>query len=96
MPDYTHYSDDRQGVTSAALRTLAGSFASIPLTLFGLILVTFLIGRVMPIDPVIAIAGDHAPPDVIAASAGTRTRPAVAVQFGSIWSTWCTAISAAR
>jgi len=46
---------------------LAGSFASIPITLFGLTLVTFLIGRVMPIDPVIAIAGDHAPPDVIAA-----------------------------
>ena len=46
---------------------LASSFASIPLTLFGLTLVTFLIGRVMPIDPVIAIAGDHAPPDVIAA-----------------------------
>ena len=46
---------------------LASSFASIPLTLFGLILVTFLIGRVMPIDPVIAIAGDHAPPDVVAA-----------------------------
>ncbi len=46
---------------------LAGSLASIPLTLFGLTLVTFLIGRVMPIDPVIAIAGDHAPPDVIAA-----------------------------
>jgi peptide/nickel transport system permease protein len=36
------------------------------LTLFGLLLVTFLIGRVMPIDPVIAIVGDHAPPDVIA------------------------------
>jgi peptide/nickel transport system permease protein len=49
------------------LRMLAGSAASVPLTLFGLILVTFLIGRVMPIDPVIAIAGDHAPPDVIAA-----------------------------
>lgn len=48
-------------------RMLAESLASIPLTLFGLILVTFLIGRVMPIDPVIAIAGDHAPPDVIAA-----------------------------
>jgi len=46
---------------------LASSFASIPITLFGLILVTFLIGRVMPIDPVIAIAGDHAPPDVVAA-----------------------------
>ncbi len=36
------------------------------MTLFGLVLVTFLIGRAMPIDPVIAIVGDHAPPDVIA------------------------------
>jgi hypothetical protein len=52
---------------NARLQMLASSFASIPLTLFGLTLVTFLIGRVMPIDPVIAIAGDHAPPDVIAA-----------------------------
>jgi peptide/nickel transport system permease protein len=34
--------------------------------LLGLILVTFLIGRAMPIDPVIAIVGDHATPDVIA------------------------------
>ena len=57
---------DYQGV-NPRLQMLAGSFASIPLTLFGLTLVTFLIGRVMPIDPVIAIAGDHAPPDVIAA-----------------------------
>src|SRR5579875_1773074 len=48
------------------LRSSAGSIASVPITLFGLILITFLIGRVVPIDPVIAIAGDHAPPDVIA------------------------------
>ena len=48
------------------LRALAGNVASIPATLFGLILVTFLIGRVMPIDPIIAIVGDHAPPDVVA------------------------------
>jgi peptide/nickel transport system permease protein len=48
------------------LRTFAASAASVPITLFGLVLVTFLIGRVMPIDPVIAIAGDHAPPDVMA------------------------------
>ncbi|MFZ5792026.1 MAG: ABC transporter permease [Pseudomonadota bacterium] len=48
------------------LRALCASAASIPITLFGLILVTFLIGRVMPIDPVVAIAGDHAPPDVVA------------------------------
>jgi peptide/nickel transport system permease protein len=50
----------------SGLRTLAASAASVLITLFGLILVTFLIGRVMPIDPVIAIVGDHAPPDVIA------------------------------
>jgi peptide/nickel transport system permease protein len=48
------------------LRTLAGTAASVPITLFGLVLVTFLIGRVMPIDPTLAIIGDHAPPDVVA------------------------------
>jgi peptide/nickel transport system permease protein len=48
------------------LRTLAGTAASVPITLFGLVLVTFLIGRVMPIDPTLAIVGDHAPPDVVA------------------------------
>ena len=48
------------------LRALSASIASIPITLFGLILVTFLIGRVIPIDPVFAIVGDHAPPDVVA------------------------------
>lgn len=48
------------------LQPLLSGIASVPVTLFGLLLVTFLIGRVMPIDPVIAIVGDHAPPDVIA------------------------------
>ena len=67
----------------ARLRRISGTIASVPITLFGLILVTFLIGRVMPIDPVIAIVGDHAPPDVIAR---VRTelgldRPLI-VQFG--------------
>ncbi len=47
-------------------RAVVATFSSVPITLFGLILITFLIGRVMPIDPVIAIVGDHAPPDVIA------------------------------
>lgn len=51
---------------SKRLRPVLAALASIPVTLFGLILVTFLIGRAMPIDPVIAIVGDHAPPDVIA------------------------------
>lgn len=53
-------------MTATRVRQTLASMASVPLTLFGLILVTFLIGRAMPIDPVIAIAGDHAPPDVVA------------------------------
>lgn len=55
---------ERRG--AGRLRALSASAASIPVTLLGLILVTFLIGRVMPIDPVVAIVGDHAPPDVVA------------------------------
>ncbi|MCR5858446.1 ABC transporter permease [Mesorhizobium sp. J428] len=34
-------------------------------TLFGLVLLTFLIGRTMPIDPVVAIVGDKAPAEVV-------------------------------
>jgi peptide/nickel transport system permease protein len=34
------------------------------LTFLGLIFVTFIIGRVVPIDPVLAAVGDRAPPDV--------------------------------
>lgn len=49
------------------LKALAATTASVPITLFGLVLVTFLIGRVMPIDPVLAIVGDRAPADVVAA-----------------------------
>ena len=51
---------------TSRLRSTASVAASVSITLFGLVLVTFLIGRVMPIDPVIAIVGDHAAPDVIA------------------------------
>ena len=47
------------------LRALGPSLATIPITLFGLILITFLIGRVVPIDPVLAIVGDRAPQDVV-------------------------------
>ena len=47
------------------LNALAATAASIPITLFGLVLVTFLIGRVMPIDPVLAIVGDRAPQEVV-------------------------------
>jgi peptide/nickel transport system permease protein len=38
--------------------------ATLALTFIGLLLVTFLIGRVVPIDPVLAAVGDRAPADV--------------------------------
>jgi peptide/nickel transport system permease protein len=38
---------------------------TLALTFLGLLLVTFLIGRVIPIDPVLAIVGDRAPQDVV-------------------------------
>ncbi len=46
-------------------RSLVATAASIPITLFGLVLITFLIGRVVPIDPVLAVVGDRAPQDVV-------------------------------
>ena len=50
---------------SARLRSFAATAASVPITLFGLVLITFLIGRVVPIDPVLAVVGDRAPQDVV-------------------------------
>jgi len=47
------------------LGALAGLLASVSLTLIGLVIVTFLIGRVMPIDPVLAAVGDNAPQEVV-------------------------------
>jgi peptide/nickel transport system permease protein len=46
------------------LKPLAATLASIPITLFGLVLITFLIGRVVPIDPVLAVVGDRATQEV--------------------------------
>lgn len=42
----------------------AGLLLSVALTFLGLLLITFLIGRVVPIDPVLAAVGDRAPADV--------------------------------
>jgi peptide/nickel transport system permease protein len=57
---------------AAGFAAPAGSFisgaikvlASVLLTLFGLLVITFLIGRVVPIDPVLAAVGDRAPAEV--------------------------------
>ncbi|MEO1091858.1 MAG: ABC transporter permease [Pseudomonadota bacterium] len=43
---------------------LARVLASLALTFLGLTAITFVIGRVMPLDPVLAIVGDRAPQDV--------------------------------
>jgi len=45
---------------SGRLWPLARGVASILLTIFGLLLATFLIARVVPIDPVLAVVGDRA------------------------------------
>jgi len=51
----------------AALATSIASFLGIVITTYlGLLAVTFFIGRVVPIDPVLAIVGDRAPAHVVA------------------------------
>jgi peptide/nickel transport system permease protein len=47
------------------LRILFSLTVSVILTFLGLLLVTFIIGRVVPIDPVLAIVGDRAPQHVV-------------------------------
>jgi peptide/nickel transport system permease protein len=48
------------------IRRVLKLLLSVVLTFLGLTCVTFIIGRVIPIDPVLAIVGDKAPPDVYA------------------------------
>jgi peptide/nickel transport system permease protein len=45
-------------------RIAGRELTTVAITMFGLLLVTFLIARVIPIDPVLAIVGDNARPDV--------------------------------
>ena len=50
----------RPSETSRRLRWFSQRLVSVVLTLFGLLLLTFVIGRVMPLDPVLAIVGPDA------------------------------------
>ncbi len=50
---------------SARLKSVAGFLVVVATTYLGLLAVTFFIGRVVPIDPVLAIVGDRAPAHVI-------------------------------
>ncbi len=64
LSDSHSYAGDRQGVKKS-LKNLTGILSSVLITLFGLMVITFMIGRVMPVDPVIAAVGDNAPEAVI-------------------------------
>jgi peptide/nickel transport system permease protein len=52
------------GRRARLVRRVAALAGSVALTVLGLLLVTFLIGRVVPIDPVLAAVGDRAPAEV--------------------------------
>jgi peptide/nickel transport system permease protein len=56
------------GRASAILRSILNFVVVAVVTFLGLIAVTFFIGRVVPIDPVLAIVGDRAPASVVAAA----------------------------
>ena len=49
------------GRATRVLLSLAGFLISVALTFLGLLAITFFIGRVVPIDPVLAVVGDRAP-----------------------------------
>lgn len=68
-------------------RAVAGFLAVTLATFLGLLAITFVIGRVVPIDPVLAVVGDRATPEQYeAARAAMGLDRPVAVQFGSyIW-----------
>jgi peptide/nickel transport system permease protein len=66
-------------MTAASARTITGhslrwgriagrELSTIAFTMFGLLLITFMIARVIPIDPVLAVVGDNARPDVYEAA----------------------------
>lgn len=56
----------RTGARASAIARSAGRFLLIVvITYLGLLTVTFFIGRVIPIDPVLAIVGDRAPASVV-------------------------------
>jgi len=71
-----------RGLVSGSIVAARG-FATLVVTLLGLLLVTFVVGRVMPIDPVVAAVGDKASPETYAkAREALGLDKPVWVQFG--------------
>ena len=58
----TIQSEGRASALPGWLFKLGKLTATVAVTLFGLLLVTFLIGRVVPVDPVLSVVGDRASP----------------------------------
>jgi peptide/nickel transport system permease protein len=54
------FADDRRERVVAAAAVVLKTLGSVSVTLLGLFALTFFIGRVLPIDPVIAVIGDNA------------------------------------
>jgi peptide/nickel transport system permease protein len=68
MADTDALSRPRTGAALKRLVPVGGFFISIALTFLGLLAITFFIGRVVPIDPVLAVVGDRAPQAVYEAA----------------------------
>ncbi|WP_371928303.1 ABC transporter permease [Oceanicola sp. 502str15] len=61
MADISQHREDRRGpVFPPWLKKLTATLLTVAVTLLGLLFVTFMIGRVMPIDPVLAVIGERA------------------------------------
>ena len=70
-----------------ALAKIAGTLGTIAVTMLGLLFVTFVIGRVMPIDPVIAVVGERATKETYQAAydAMGLDRPVIVQFLYYIW-----------
>ena len=60
MADTSVQGEGRRGALPVWPWKLVKLGATVALTFLGLLLVTFMIGRVVPVDPVLAVIGDRA------------------------------------
>ena len=58
----------RRKRTNRVLMAIGGFIVTVALTFLGLLAITFFIGRVVPIDPVLSVVGDRATPEVYEAA----------------------------
>src|ERR1700712_3083523 len=87
MASSTMTTGGRLGALLSILRQVAHFIGMVAATLLGLLAITFFIGRVVPIDPVLAVVGDRAPKAVYEAArlAMGLDRP-LPLQFASyVW-----------